>query len=121
PRTNEYAASWRNFAHVEEPCSVDTTVPVHRIRELSDQLTELPEGFKLHPRVAKIVEDRIQMARGELDMDWGFAETMAYASLIAEGTNLRLVGQDSSRGTFFHRHAVLHNQVDGKTRLPLAQ
>jgi 2-oxoglutarate dehydrogenase E1 component len=121
PRTNEYAASWRNFSHVEEPCSVDTTVPVARIRELSDRLTDIPEGFKLHPRVARIVEDRIQMARGELDMDWGFAETMAYASLIDQGTHLRLVGQDSGRGTFFHRHAVLHNQVDGSTLLPLAQ
>ncbi len=121
PRTNEYAANWRNFGHVEAPCSVDTTVPVARIRELSDQLTTIPEGFKLHPRVAKIVEDRIQMARGELDMDWGFAETMAYASLIDQGTHLRLVGQDSGRGTFFHRHAVLHNQLDGSTLLPLAR
>jgi len=121
PRTNEYAASWRNFGHVEEPCSVDTTYPVASIQQLSEKLTTLPEGFKLHPRVAKIVEDRKLMAKGELDMDWGFAETLAYASLIEQGTHLRLVGQDSSRGTFFHRHAVLHNQLDGSTLLPLAE
>jgi len=121
PRTNEYAANWNSFTHVAEPCSVDTTVPVARIRQLSEQLTTLPEGFELHPRVEKIVEDRKLMASGKLDMDWGFAETMAYASLIEEGTHLRLVGQDTSRGTFFHRHAVLHNQLDGQTLLPLAK
>jgi len=120
PRSNEYAANWNSFGHVEEPCSVDTAVPVALIRKLSEQLTTLPEGFKLHPRVEKIVEDRKLMASGELDMDWGFGETMAYASLVEQGTSLRLVGQDTGRGTFFHRHAVLHNQVDGSSILPLA-
>lgn len=120
PRTNEYAANWHDFEHVEGPCNVDTSVPVKLIQQLATQLTTLPKGFKLHPRVKKIIEDRKLMAQGELDMDWGFAETMAYASLIDQGTNLRLVGQDTSRGTFFHRHAVLHNQVDGSTLLPLA-
>ena len=60
------------------------------------------------------------MAAGEIPLDWGFAETMAYATLIDGGKKLRLVGQDSGRGTFFHRHAVLHNQVDGSTITPLA-
>jgi 2-oxoglutarate dehydrogenase E1 component len=120
PRTNEYAANWHNFSHVAEPCSVDTKVAKGKIRDLAAQLTSLPEDFKLHPRVERIIEDRKLMAGGELDMDWGFAETMAYATLVDEGTNLRLVGQDSGRGTFFHRHAVLHNQADGSTLLPLA-
>jgi 2-oxoglutarate dehydrogenase E1 component len=96
-------------------------VPLSRIRDLSSQLTTLPAGFKLHNRVEKIMQDRTSMAAGELPLDWGFAETMAYATLIEEGHKLRLVGQDSGRGTFFHRHAVLHNQVDGTTLLPLAE
>jgi 2-oxoglutarate dehydrogenase E1 component len=65
------------------------------------------------------VDDRKKMAAGEIPMDWGFAETMAYATLIEAGMKLRLVGQDSGRGTFFHRHAVLHNQSDGRTITPL--
>ncbi len=92
-----------------------------KIKELSDRLTTLPQGFKLHNRVNRIIEDRKKMAAGELPLDWGFAETMAYATLIEEGTRLRLVGQDAGRGTFFHRHAVLHNQENGQTLTPLAQ
>ena len=120
PRTNEYAANWHEFRHVEEPCDIDTSVALSKIRELSTQLTTLPADFELHPRVQRIIEDRRQMASGEIPLDWGFAETMAYATLIDQGTGLRLVGQDSARGTFFHRHAVLHNQKNGSTLLPLA-
>jgi len=75
--------------------------------------------MKLHGRVQRIMEERKRMAAGEIDMDWGFAETMAYASLISEGNDVRLVGQDSGRGTFFHRHAVLHNQVNNREYTPL--
>jgi 2-oxoglutarate dehydrogenase E1 component len=121
PRSNKYAAKWHDFDHVDEPCDVDTAVPLGKIRDLSKQLNSLPDGFKLHNRVKRIIEDRKKMAAGELPLDWGFAETMAYATLIEEGTKLRLVGQDSGRGTFFHRHAVLHNQVDGSTLTPLAR
>jgi 2-oxoglutarate dehydrogenase E1 component len=120
PRTNEYTANWHDFEHVEAPCEVDTSISLEKIRDLSSRLTSLPEGFELHPRVKRIIEDRKLMAAGETPVDWGYAETLAYASLIDGGTNLRLVGQDSGRGTFFHRHAVLHNQADGQTLLPLA-
>jgi 2-oxoglutarate dehydrogenase E1 component len=120
PRTNQYAADWHDFTHVDEPCEVNTAISLDRIQDLSNKLTSLPEDFKLHNRVGKIIGDRKKMAAGELPLDWGFAETMAYASLIEEGTGLRLVGQDSGRGTFFHRHAVLHNQADGTTVTPLA-
>jgi 2-oxoglutarate dehydrogenase E1 component len=120
PRTNEYAANWHNFDHVDEPCDVDTSVPLEKVQELSEKLTTLPDGFKLHNRVKRIIEDRKKMAACEIPMDWGFAETMAYATLIEEGKKLRLVGQDSGRGTFFHRHAVLHNQENGETITPLA-
>jgi len=72
-----------------------------------------------HGRVKRILEDRRKMAAGDMDMDWGFAETMAYASLLVDGHDVRLVGQDSGRGTFFHRHAVVHNQVNNREYIPL--
>jgi 2-oxoglutarate dehydrogenase E1 component len=119
PRTNEYAAKWHNFDHVDEPCDVDTSISLERIHALSDVLTAIPADFRLHNRVKRIYEDRKKMAVGEIPMDWGFAENLAYASLVEEGNKLRLVGQDSGRGTFFHRHAVLHNQLDGIAYTPL--
>jgi 2-oxoglutarate dehydrogenase E1 component len=119
PRRNEYAARWHDFDHVDGPCDVDTAVPLDRIQRLSDVLNTLPDGFQLHNRVKRIVEDRRKMAAGKIPMDWGFAETMAYASLVYQGHKLRLVGQDSARGTFFHRHAVLYNQADGSMLTPL--
>ncbi|MDT8322353.1 MAG: 2-oxoglutarate dehydrogenase E1 component, partial [Xanthomonadales bacterium] len=120
PRRNEYAADWHRFEHVDDPCDIDTTVPLETIRTLSAKLTTLPNGFELHPRVRRIIEDRKKMATGEQPLDWGFAETMAYATLIDAGTKFRLVGQDSGRGTFFHRHAVLYNQTDARSIVPLA-
>src|SRR5690606_8071522 len=72
------------------------------------------------PRVQRIIDDRRRMAAGELDLDWGFAENLAYASLLAEDFHVRLIGQDSRRGTFFHRHAALLNQTNGEVHVPLA-
>jgi 2-oxoglutarate dehydrogenase E1 component len=119
PRRNEYAARWHDFDHVDEPCSVDTAVPLGKIHELAEKILTLPPGFQIHNRVKRIMDDRRKMAAGQIPMDWGFAEIMAYATLIDQGHKLRLVGQDSGRGTFFHRHAVLHNQQDGDTLIPL--
>jgi len=82
-------------------------------------LDSLPEDFELHPRVAKIVEDRRMMAAGAMPADWGFAEIMAYASLVDQGHPVRLSGQDTGRGTFFHRHAVFLNQRNGDEYVPL--
>jgi 2-oxoglutarate dehydrogenase E1 component len=121
PPINESSVDWSPFFGQQWTESVDTAVPAERLRELSGRLTTLPDGFELQPRVGRIIADRQKMAAGELRLDWGFAETAAYASLISEGYGLRLVGQDSGRGTFFHRHAVLHNQPDGVTHLGLAQ
>ena len=106
-------ADWRDEA--------DTSLPVEQIQAINEVLTTLPEGFELHRQVDRIVESRRKMAAGEMPMDWGFAENLAYASLIKAGHGLRLVGQDSGRGTFFHRHAVLHNQADGSSLIPMAQ
>ncbi len=102
----------------EEP---RTGVLRSQLEELARAITTVPEDIKLHPRVAKIYADRVKMAADEQPGDWGFAENLAYASLLKEGYPLRLVGQDSGRGTFFHRHAVLHDQDTGKLYLPLAQ
>jgi 2-oxoglutarate dehydrogenase E1 component len=74
----------------------------------------------MHPRVAKIMDDRRKMAAGALPLDWGFAENLAYATLLKEGYQVRISGQDCGRGTFFHRHSVLHNQKDGTSYTPLA-
>ncbi len=99
----------------------ETALPVEQFSELARVITSVPEDFKLHRQVERIIDSRRKMAAGELPLDWGFAETMAYAGLIQAGHGLRLVGQDSGRGTFFHRHAVLHNQEDGRPFVPLAQ
>ncbi len=89
---------------------VDTSVPLARLQQLSIPLTTVPENFVLQSRVQKIVEDRTAMGRGELSLDWGMAENLAYATLLTEGYPVRLSGQDSGRGTFFHRHAIWHDQ-----------
>jgi 2-oxoglutarate dehydrogenase E1 component len=94
-------------------------VDLETLRALSERLQQLPAGFELHPRVAKIMDDRRKMAAGALAVDWGCAESLAFASLLHDGYSIRLSGQDSERGTFFHRHAVLHNQLDGDTWVPL--
>jgi 2-oxoglutarate dehydrogenase E1 component len=97
----------------------NTAIPLSEIRRLGGLMDRLPEDFELHPRVAKIVEDRRMMAVGAMPVDWGFAEVMAYASLVDEGHPVRLSGQDTGRGTFFHRHAVLLNQRNGDEYIPL--
>ncbi|MGD9265655.1 MAG: 2-oxoglutarate dehydrogenase E1 component [Lysobacterales bacterium] len=122
PHQDEFVTNWRGADRGRDPAhGVTTALDMDTVAALSDKLTSLPGGFELHPRVKKIIEDRKKMARGEMRLDWGFCENVAYASLINNGTALRLVGQDSGRGTFFHRHAVLHNQADGTTYTPLAE
>jgi len=111
---------WARFLKGKLSDKTDTTLPKKRLLELAQQLLDIPRDITLQSRVAKIYDDRRKMAAGEQPGDWGFAENLAYASLIDAGSNLRLVGQDSGRGTFFHRHAVLHDQKDGRTFMPLA-
>ena len=91
--------------------SVATGVSLEEVRQLGLKLSTVPEGFTLHPIVQKVMSDRKLMATGKLDLDWGFAEIMAYATLLTNGYAVRLSGQDSSRGTFFHRHAMLRDQI----------
>ena len=105
------AIDWTPFQRdLPWDAAVDTAVPLQRLQQLAVPLTTVPGDFILHARVQKIIEDRIAMARGDLPLDWGMAENLAYATLLTEGYPVRLTGQDSQRGTFFHRHATWHDQ-----------
>jgi 2-oxoglutarate dehydrogenase E1 component len=116
---NEYTVDWTRYRKGDWDEPVATAITEAEAKALSSELTRVPSGFTLHPQVARIVQDRGRMAAGELPMDWGFAEMMAYASLVKRGDRVRLTGQDSRRGTFFHRHAVLHDQATGETHVLL--
>ncbi|KAB7627263.1 2-oxoglutarate dehydrogenase E1 component [Alkalilimnicola sp. S0819] len=118
---NEYTVDWASYSNAQWDVEVDTRVPLNELRELQDTLMDLPEGFTLNARVAAIMENRRKMAAGALALDWGFAENLAYATLLKSGHKVRLTGQDSGRGTFFHRHAVLHHAEDGSNFIPLKQ
>ncbi|HEU0224631.1 MAG TPA: 2-oxoglutarate dehydrogenase E1 component [Steroidobacteraceae bacterium] len=118
---NRYTVDWTRHLSADWSEAPATGVAPERLRALAAQLTTVPAGFMLHPRVARVVEDRRRMYADEAPLDWGAAETLAYATLLADGVHVRLCGQDSARGTFFHRHAVWHDQSSGRTHLPLAQ
>ena len=114
-----HSIDWMPFFNEDWKAPVHTAVPLETIRDLSDRLLKIPAGVELHSRVAKIMDDRRKMAAGALPLDWGFAENLAYATLLKEGFQVRISGQDCGRGTFFHRHSVLHNQKDGTSYVPL--
>ncbi|MBO9829092.1 2-oxoglutarate dehydrogenase E1 component [Xanthomonas sp. A2111] len=120
-KPDEFAIDWSKYLSGKLTDKVDTTVKRKTLDQLAKIITTIPGGVELHPRVAKIYEDRVKMAAGELPGDWGFAENLAYATLLGEGHKLRLVGQDAGRGTFFHRHAILHDQKTDSYYLPLRQ
>ncbi|MBK7664859.1 MAG: 2-oxoglutarate dehydrogenase E1 component [Sterolibacteriaceae bacterium] len=105
-----FAVDWTPLLGHDYTDNCDTKVPVPEIERLSKAVTSVPEGFTLHSRVAKIIEDRKAMGEGKLPIDWGMGETLAYATLLVEGYGVRVSGEDCARGTFFHRHAVLHDQ-----------
>ncbi|MGO9443802.1 MAG: 2-oxoglutarate dehydrogenase E1 component, partial [Thiobacillaceae bacterium] len=112
-----FAVNWERFRGGNINDVSDTTVAAADIARWTDTLTTVPDDFALHPRVQKVVDDRRQMGVGQLPMDWGMAENLAYASLLSSGYNIRLSGQDSGRGTFFHRHAVWHDQNRTSTQV----
>ncbi len=112
---------WEPYLDSDWRDPADTRLTASDIQSLGEVITTVPEDFKLHRQVERIIDSRRKMVAGDIPMDWGFGETLAYASLIRQGHGLRLVGQDSGRGTFFHRHAVLHTQTDGRPFIPLGQ
>src|SRR2546423_2341978 len=120
---SKFAVDWAPFLNSKWTDAADTQVPLAELQRLAERISAVPEGFKVHPSVQRVIESRKQMAEGKLQVDWGMAETLAYASLLANGYDVRLSGQDSGRGTFAHRHAVLHDQErerwDEGTYIPL--
>lgn len=116
---DEFTVDWAPYTDSKWDDLIDTALKPEKVAELASKITTLPEGFVLHGRVQRIITERERMAAGEVPMDWGFAETMAYAGLIDDGYDCRITGQDSGRGTFFHRHAVLHNQANRQEYTPL--
>ncbi|MDA0982346.1 MAG: 2-oxoglutarate dehydrogenase E1 component [Proteobacteria bacterium] len=119
-----FAVDWSKYKNTKWNESDDTTLPLADLQMLAERLTAIPANFKLQPRVEKIIADRRLMGQGKLPVDWGMAENLAYASLLKDGFSVRISGQDCGRGTFFHRHAVLHDQNrekwDSGTYIPLA-
>ncbi|HEV7834598.1 MAG TPA: 2-oxoglutarate dehydrogenase E1 component, partial [Caballeronia sp.] len=107
---SKYAVDWVPFLNRKWTDAADTAVPLAELKRLADRITTVPDNFKVHPLVERVINDRRAMGRGEAKLDWGMGEHLAYASLVASGYAVRLTGQDSGRGTFTHRHAVLHDQ-----------
>ncbi len=121
PEAPELVVDWTQYSATDWKTPFDSTVPLATLQSLGAQLTTLPDGLALHSRVNKIIEDRRKMTAGALPLDWGYAETMAYATLLDQGYSVRLSGQDCGRGTFAHRHAVLHNQNTMGAYVPLRE
>ncbi len=116
---NEFTVDWTKHLDEDWAKFVDTSISHSEYDELGSAITRVPHGFTLHPRVARILTDREKMLAGEALIDWGFAELLAYGSLLKQGFKVRLTGQDSRRGTFFHRHAAIYDQNTGRSHVSL--
>ncbi len=107
---SKFAVDWMPFLNRKWTDAAETAVPLAELRRLGEKVTTVPASFKLHPLVERVLGDRRAMIDGDQPLDWGMGEHMAFATLLASGYDVRLSGQDSGRGTFTHRHAVLHDQ-----------
>jgi 2-oxoglutarate dehydrogenase E1 component len=120
---SKFAVDWLPFLGKKWTDSADTALPLTEWKRLSERLTTIPDSVNMHPLVKKVYDDRAAMGRGDTNIDWGMGEHMAFASLVAAGYPVRLSGEDSGRGTFSHRHAVIHDQKrekwDEGTYIPL--
>ena len=120
---SKYAVDWSPFLSNKWTDAADTAIPLAEWKRLAERITTVPEGFTVHTLVKNVLEHRAAMGRGEMNVDWGMGEHMAFASLVASGYPIRLSGEDCGRGTFVHRHAVLHDQKREKwdvgTYIPL--
>ncbi|MEJ2085604.1 MAG: 2-oxoglutarate dehydrogenase E1 component, partial [Acidobacteriota bacterium] len=115
----EYWEPYEGGRHSED-LEIDTGVSVERLREIAGSLTTAPEGFHVHPKVARLLEQRSAMGRGDKPVDYGMAEALALGSLLTEGVPVRFAGQDTRRGTFSHRHSVLIDHENEDEYAPLA-
>lgn len=116
---DRFIANWKPYLDQEWTAQGDTSIKQKTLTQFAKTVETLPPGMVLQPQVAKVLEDRRQMTAGKLPINWGYAETLAYATLVAEGYPVRMSGQDSGRGTFAHRHAVLHDYNTGEIYTPL--
>jgi len=120
---SKFAIDWAPFLGKKWTDSADTAIPLTEWKRLAERLTTIPASVNMHPLVQKVFSDRAAMGRGEINVDWGMGEHMAFASLVAAGYPVRLSGEDCGRGTFTHRHAVIHDQKrekwDEGTYIPL--
>ena len=120
---HQFAENWDGFLRKKWEDASNTSIPASEIKRLGEKITEVPDTLKVHPLVQTLIKNRRAMANGEQSLDWGMGEHLAFASLLANGYNIRLTGQDSGRGTFVHRHAVWHDQDrdrwDGESYIPL--
>ena len=115
----EHSVDWTPFIGHDWDVEYDASLSVNDLQRIGKAICTYPEEFKLQSRVRKLYQERERMMMGEKPLDWGAAETLAYGAILEAGHNIRLTGQDSGRGTFFHRHAVLHNQDDAADYMPL--
>ncbi|CUT18079.1 2-oxoglutarate dehydrogenase E1 component [Candidatus Ichthyocystis hellenicum] len=110
---------WSDFLTDRYSGNARTSLPIEILMSLGKSLLDVPDDFSLHRVVNKVISDRQRMYQSEAQLDWGAAENLSYASLLAEGFSVRLSGQDCGRGTFAHRHAVIHDQKNGRCFCPL--
>jgi 2-oxoglutarate dehydrogenase E1 component len=116
----EFNVKWEPFIGKQWTEKAVTAVPLKQLQTLGKKLEVVPEGFVVQPQVKKMRDAQEKMTAGEAPLQWGYAETMAYATLLEEGYPIRLCGQDAGRGTFAHRHAVLNDQNTGEVYIPLS-
>ena len=122
PRLAVLPRWWDGYAggRWDPSLEVETAVPAGRLEPMGRRIASAPEGFRLHPKVARGLEQRREMIGGRRPVDFGMAEALAFGTLLADGTPVRMSGQDARRGTFNHRHAVLVDHESGEEYLPLA-
>jgi 2-oxoglutarate dehydrogenase E1 component len=123
PDAPSMTAMWRGYRGgiLEKPEETDTRVPRPVLEHVAAAMAELPPGFTPHPKIERLLEQRGQMGRGERPLDWGMAELLAYGTLLHQGISVRMTGQDCSRGTFSHRHAIITDIKTGREHLVLGQ
>lgn len=120
PNTALYV-DWRPYLGHDMNTPFDTRINIDHLKKLGERINQIPAGFTVNRQVAKVLEDRSKMVKGEQALDWGCAELLAYASLVDDNYKVRITGQDVGRGTFSHRHAVLHDQNTGESYTPLTR
>jgi 2-oxoglutarate dehydrogenase E1 component len=119
PNPARQTPNWVQYIGQDCNVVVDTTVSRDTLRDLAQKIETLPQGFELQRQVGNMMDARVQMTAGKLPLDWGYAETLAYATVLMQGYSVRFSGQDSRRGTFGHRHAALFDQKTGNAYVPL--